>query len=179
MITVHSRGEQNQIILTGFMGTGKTAVGLIVAKRLGRSFLDTDQLVEQKAGLSIPDIFERHGEEHFRDLETETLRDLAACEPGTLVIATGGGAVLREDNRRLLKKLGPVFLLRATAEEIYRRISKTGTRPLFNTSDPARTIAGMLKEREPCYRDCNYVIDTTARLPSQVASKIISCLNHH
>lgn len=174
---ISSRHHHRQLILTGFMGTGKTEVGRILAGRLDRRFVDTDQLVEQEAGLSIPHIFERHGEEYFRNLETGALKSLAGQEPGSLVVATGGGVALREKNRNLLKKMGLIFLLRAPAEVIHRRTSKTGNRPLLQNSDPARTIEKMLEEREPCYRDCDFEIDTTAKTPRQVASEIISCLN--
>lgn len=176
MKLIDLRVEQKQIILTGFMGTGKTETGRILAGSLGRQFIDTDNLVENAAGLKIPVIFEKHGEEYFRDLESDVLRSLADYEPGSLVVATGGGAVLRVENRRLLKELGLVFLLRASAEEIYRRTAAAGDRPLLNEPDPYRVITKMLEARESCYRDCNYVINTTAKTPRQVAAAILSCL---
>jgi len=177
MILIKNRADQNQVFLTGFMGTGKTETGRILAGYLDRQFIDTDQLVEKAAGLKIPLIFEKHGEEYFRDLESKVLSSLADYKSGNLVVATGGGAVLRAENRRLLKELGLVFLLRASAEEIYRRTAATGNRPLLNASDPYRTITAMLKARESCYRDCDYVIDTTTKTPRQVAAAILSCLN--
>ena len=177
MIVIRNRPDQKHIILTGFMGTGKTETGQILAERLDRRFVDTDQLVESEAGLSIPLIFEKHGEEYFRDLESDVLKKLSGYEPGSLVVATGGGVVLRTENRSLLKKLGFVCLLWASAEEIYRRVAKTGNRPLLNETDPFRIIIELLEAREACYRDCDFEIDTTAKTPQQVASTILSCLN--
>ncbi len=177
MIIVNSSLKQNQIFLTGFMATGKTAVGRILAARLERTFMDTDQLVEEKAGLSISVIFEKYGENHFRDLESEVLESLAGCTPGSLVVATGGGTVLRENNRDLLKQIGLVVLLHASAQEIYRRSSKTGDRPLLKGPDPSGRIKNLLQEREACYRDCDFAIDTTAKTPLQVAAEITAFLN--
>ncbi len=177
MVKIKTCLEEKNIVLTGFMGTGKTAVGRILAARLERFFFDTDIMVEEKIGLSIPSIFEKYGENFFRDRETETLEILARHKKGSLVVATGGGAVLRAENRRLLKELGLIFLLRASAEEICRRTATTGDRPLLNEPDPHRVISELLEARESCYRDCDYVIDTTAKTPRQVAVAILSCLN--
>src|SRR5688572_15249289 len=109
-------GSVRNIILTGFMGTGKSTVGRRLARRLGWTFVDTDELIEQREGRSIPDIFAQDGEPAFRDLETELARDLANSK--NQVIATGGGMVLREENLRALEQAGAVVLLEAGIEEI-------------------------------------------------------------
>ncbi len=178
MVQITARLESRQIILTGFMGTGKTEVGKLLAAKLKRRFVDTDQLVKTATGLSVPLIFEKYGEGFFRERESKVVKSLDRYPPGSLVVATGGGVVLRENNRAMLKKVGLIVLLRASAEEICRRISGTGHRPLLNGPEPEQKVKKMLEEREPYYRNCDFEIDTTAKTPRQVASEILSCLNN-
>ena len=133
------------------MGTGKTCIGRLVARSLGWKFVDTDQRIVAAAGCSIPQIFadEKRGEDWFRDLETEVLGKTLAKEDQ--VIATGGGIVLREENRKMLAEGGYVFWLRASADAIYERVRHSRNRPLLKTADPKQTITDMLDEREPLY----------------------------
>ena len=108
---------KDNVILTGFMGTGKSSLGKMLATRLGRPFVDIDNKIEDEAQLSIPKIFERYGEAHFRELEKSAVKEL--CEKRGLVIATGGGTVKDEENLRLLKNSGVVICLTTSPEEIY------------------------------------------------------------
>ncbi len=165
------------IILTGFMGTGKTSVGQILARRLNRRFIDTDALVEQLTGLSIPEIFKRHGEDYFRQRESTVIAALHRYPPGSLVVATGGGAVLKAGNRRNLRLVGIIILLTAPPEEILRRIAGKPGRPLLSSTSPADTVRTLLQKREPYYRDCDLIVSTAAKTPSQVAAEIVARLS--
>lgn len=168
--------DHKNIVLTGFMGAGKTAAGRLLAADLKRRFVDTDQLIEETMQLSILQIFKAYGEVFFRDRESEAVESLNQYLPGSLVVATGGGVVLREKNRLLLKKNGLIVFLKATPEELYRRTKTGNLRPLLSGPDPAQNIKAMLAQREEFYRDCHLEIDTTAKLPEQLVSEIISYL---
>ncbi len=137
------------IILTGFMGTGKTAVGRAVAERLGRPFLDTDREIESRAGISISDLFSRFGEAHFRTLEKRLCREIAGQE--RLVVATGGGMPLDPENRRLLNYAGIVICLRCEAPEILKRVGNGHERPMLRGGGPAQRVNQLLRERGPAY----------------------------
>jgi len=139
------------LILVGFMGTGKTSVGMRVAKSLGFDFVDTDQLIVEKAGKPIPRIFEDDGEAVFRKMETEILGECLKRE--NQVISTGGGIVTIEANRKLLKEAGYTIWLQAGPETIFDRVSRNRNRPLLHTEDPKATIVKMLAERNQCYSD--------------------------
>lgn len=170
--------RNKQLILCGFMGTGKTAVGKILAARLGRSFVDTDNLIEQQAGSPIATIFEARGESYFRDLETEVIRGLLADRPGSLVVATGGGALIRAENRQLLQQIGLLLLLTSSTVALVRRIKAQGGRPLLAESeDLKKTIEKLLAERAEYYDACDYRFDTNGKTVSQVASEIIKTLD--
>jgi shikimate kinase len=147
---VNTTGKRaRNLILIGFMGTGKTTVGMRVAKSLGWRFVDTDRLIVRKAGKPIPRIFEESGEESFRDFETEVLRKCA--EGAGQVISTGGGIVTRERNREILKEAGYVIWLKASPETIYERVKNNRNRPLLKTGDPQQTIREMLEARHDLY----------------------------
>lgn len=166
------------IILTGFMGTGKTVVGKILARRLGRRFLDTDAHVERLSGLTVPEIFARHGESYFRDLESEVIESLPRYPAGSLVVATGGGAVLRENNRQILRRAGAVVLLAASPAEILSRVGEGAGRPLLaETPAPVDTVLSLLKSREPYYLECDFKIDTTGKKPGRIADEIMTGLS--
>lgn len=162
------------IILTGFMGTGKTTVGRILASRLSCPFLDIDSLVEEMEGKSIPEIFAEQGEEYFRQAETRAL--VKALEGGGRVISTGGGAMLREKNRRLLREGGLLVCLTAGEEEIFRRVGGGGGRPLLQGEDTRGKIRGLLRERQPYYRLAPVVIPTDGRSPEETAGEIMLLL---
>ncbi|MEM9018876.1 MAG: shikimate kinase, partial [Verrucomicrobiota bacterium] len=147
---VDTTGQRTRnLILIGFMGTGKTTIGKQVAKSLGLEFVDTDALIARKAGKSIPDIFEEDGEKVFRRFETEVLRE---CVGKTdQVISTGGGIVTQPENSPLLEEGGYVVWLRAEAETIFERVRRNKHRPLLQVDDPLGTIRGLLEIRDPLY----------------------------
>lgn len=149
--TTHQRSRN--LILIGFMGTGKTTIGKRVAKSLGFRFVDTDQLVAKRAGKTISKIFAEDGEDAFRKLETEVLQDCAAGVDQ--VISTGGGIVTRPENFEILKKAGYVIWLKASPETIYERVQRNRKRPLLQTENPKETIRNLLEQRVSLYEKAN------------------------
>lgn len=168
--------KNKNIVLTGFMGTGKTAVGEILAAALNRSLIDTDRLIEEKTALTVLQIFKQHGEAYFRDQESAVIAGLGKYPSGSLVIATGGGAVLQEKNMKLLSENGLIILLTASPRAILRRLSKTSQRPLLAGPGTAEKIKAKLLEREQYYRHYSFRVDTTGLAKKQVARKIINYL---
>jgi shikimate kinase len=161
------------IILIGFMGSGKTSVGEGLAKSLGWQLLDTDQWLEEREGRSVADIFASDGEEYFRQQESLCLKALLAEGQRASVIATGGGMPLREENRALLKQLGTVVYLKAPAAVIFERVKHEATRPLLQTADPQATIAALLNEREGRYEAAaDFTVETAEKPVNQVVSEI-------
>lgn len=147
--------------LVGMPGSGKSTVGRHLARRLDCPFLDMDQLLEERLGCSIRNYFDEHGETAFREHEAALLAELARV-PGFGVLSTGGGVVLREDNRALLRvHCAPVFYLHASAEEIYRRLRHDQKRPLLQVADPQERLRTLYCMRNPLYREvAHYVIET-------------------
>jgi shikimate kinase len=142
---------QTNIILTGFMGTGKTTRGQLLAEKIGYQFVDTDALIEQQTGKTIADLFQSYGETAFRKLESELVENLA--EQQGLVIATGGGLVLNPNNVAMLSKTGKIICLTASPEEILARVSKQqGVRPLLQGENPLGKITQLLQQRDSVYR---------------------------
>ncbi|PKM83637.1 MAG: shikimate kinase [Firmicutes bacterium HGW-Firmicutes-13] len=162
------------IILTGFMGTGKTKVGFILAKRLKTVFLDLDSLIEETEGKTIPEIFSEKGEEYFRQAETETI--IKALREEGKVISTGGGALIKEENRKLLMEGGILIRLSASPEEIYKRVGTREGRPLLKGDDPLKVIRELLAKRRRFYEEVPFTILTDGRSPDEVADEIISLL---
>lgn len=147
------------VILIGFMGTGKTSIGRRVAQSLDFDFVDTDDLIIESAGKPITEIFSDQGESYFRDLETEVLRSSGLRSHQ--IISTGGGIVIRELNRKILSQAGYVIWLKATPETILQHVSRNQERPLLHTSNPLQTIKDMLSERENWYSTAaDFTIDT-------------------
>lgn len=159
------------IVLIGFMGTGKTAVGQRLAARLGRPFIDTDALVEARAGRPIARIFQEDGEEAFRRLEAHAVAE-ACTQPGA-VIATGGGVVLRPENMRRLRQAGVVVALRADPDAILARVGAGEDRPLLS-ADPATRMRDLLAERDALYRQCDLSVDTTSLSVEEVSDAILA-----
>lgn len=145
------------VILIGFMGCGKTTVGLRLSYRLRRPIIDTDKEIEKEEKRTISDIFATDGEAYFRDRETACLRKLTESV-NNQIISVGGGLPLREENRRLLHELGQVFYLRAKGETIYERLKGDTTRPLLQGENPLAKIRTLLQERESCYREAADVV---------------------
>ena len=153
--------KPNNIVLVGFMGTGKTSVGRRLASQLRMRYVDTDDIIERDSGRRIAHIFEEDGEPAFRDLESEAV--LKASQLYNHVISTGGGVVLRASNMEALKQNGIIFCLTATPEEIYRRVRHQTHRPLLQTPDALAKIRSMLEERHPYYAEADYKVRTTGR----------------
>ena len=147
------------LALVGMPGCGKSTVGRHLARQLGWRFVDSDHEIERQIGGSIRTYFERQGEAAFRDLEQQTIEALAS-QAGT-VLATGGGAVLREANRLALKRGCKVVYLRSTPEELFRRLRHDTQRPLLQVKDPLKRLRDLYRERDPLYRDAaDFVIET-------------------
>lgn len=163
---------KENLILIGFMGTGKTSLGKLLANKLGRGFVDLDQKIERDAGMTIPKIFELHGEKYFRELEKKAVREVS--ERKNLVIATGGGTVKDAENVRLLKNSGVIICLTTDPEEIFRRTERRGERPVLDGGGEKRfeTIKKLLAEREIFYSQADYTIDTTNWSPLQIMNDI-------
>lgn len=158
------------IFLTGCMGSGKTTVGSIVAKKLGRPFIDLDKLIEKRAGMSINKIFKERGEEGFRKLETEVLKDLPHSKA---VVATGGGVVIKEENRDYMKDTGAVLWLDISAERLAKRLRRDHSRPLLNGKDKKAELERLIEERRPYYEDCTYRVEAEELTPLQCALEIV------
>ena len=144
------------IYLVGMMGAGKTTVGRELAKRLGRRFVDCDHEIESRTGVGIPVIFEIEGEEGFRRRETQELDELSR-QPD-LVVATGGGIVLAEDNRRMLKERGIVIYLDVAPDVLFERTRYDRNRPLLQVDDPRGRIRELHRQREPLYREVAHLV---------------------
>lgn len=160
------------IILTGFMGSGKTTVGKFLAGKLGYNFIDTDHLIELRCGMTVQELFKSRGEEVFRSMEADIARELGA-EQG-LVVATGGKLMLDPANAQALAAGGRVFCLVASPEEILQRVlvDKGAKRPLLDTTNPLERIMELLQERRDGY-DRFYQIITTGKSPEEVADNVL------
>lgn len=166
--------DELNIILTGFMGTGKSTVGRLLARELNLRFLDLDDVIEKEAGMPISEIFKAHGEARFRGMESDIVKRLVSGEFGKgVVVATGGGVVVNPGNRERLKAWGTLVCLRASLDEIVRRIGDKGDRPLLASPEKARAAEALLKEREAAYNDCHHTVDTTGMKAEEVARAII------
>jgi 3-dehydroquinate synthase len=161
---------RRNIILTGFMGTGKTDVGSALAKRLGWKFVDTDELIRERESMTIPEIFAKRGEEHFRTVETTIAAEFAA--QNGLVIATGGGMPINPRNRGALNAAGLAVNLACGLEEIFRRIGHMDSRPLLECEDRVQRAFDLLKSREPAYSSFPFQVDTTGLSVDAVVNRI-------
>jgi len=173
LAAAHRLGRRN-LVLVGFMGTGKTVVGQLLAERLNRRFCDIDQEVERSVGMSVAQLFACRGEAAFRDMEEQVVERLAG--QGDLVVATGGGTLLRPTNRQRLQASGLLVALTARPEVILRRVggAEAGrSRPLLDVPDPAGRIADLLREREPLYAVAAFAVDTSDRSPAEVAEAVL------
>lgn len=160
------------VILIGFMGSGKTTVGFRLSYRLRKPVIDTDKEIEREEQCSIAEIFAREGETYFRDRETMCLQKLLRTVKEQ-IISVGGGLPLREENRKLLRELGQVFYLQASAETIYERVRNDTTRPLLQGDDPQGKIRIMLAERDGYYRDAaDVVINVDGKSFEQILDEI-------
>ncbi len=167
--------QRKNLYLIGPMGAGKTTIGRLLAKELGREFYDSDREIELHTGVDIPTIFEYEGEEGFRRRETEILQSLVELDD--IVLATGGGIVLRPENRRLLSRNGFVVYLCCPVEKQLERTAKDTHRPLLRTEDPEARLKALLKERAPLYEaTADLKVNTGTCSSRQVIKKILQNL---
>lgn len=167
--------SHRNIILVGPMGSGKSTIGSIIAKRLHREFQDSDHFIEDRTGVDIARIFDVEGEQGFRDRETNALKDLLS--KNNQVIATGGGAVVRKKNQKLLKKTGFIVFLDTTVNQQMQRLRRDKKRPLLQTDNPRARLEALLTERRPIYLDlADLAIPTDKRVARRLATDIIKQL---
>lgn len=160
------------------MGTGKSSVGRYLASALSASFVDTDQEIESKIQMTIKELFQTQGEEVFRTMETELLKEYE-CNLSHTVISTGGGMPLREENAKLLRKIGDVVFLKTSKEVTYQRLKHDTTRPLLQCDNPLEAIEHMLTIREPIYEaSANFVIETDGKSLEDLVDEILSVTKH-
>lgn len=168
------------IILVGPMGAGKTTIGRLLAQFLKRDFLDCDRVIEEQSGASIPWIFDKEGEDGFRHRETSTLKQLTQDYGSLIVLATGGGVVMREDNHDILRQGGLVVYLYATVEQQLQRTSKSNNRPMLYGGDPKEILTNLFSERDPLYRKTSaLIVETDARNPKLVAKKVLDTIQSY
>ncbi len=166
----------NNIILTGFMGSGKTSVGKLLSEKLNYDFKDTDEMIESLEDITINDIFRLHGEDFFRDLETSLLISVKDTLKNT-VLSTGGGMPIRERNRKLLKEMGQVVFLRASEDSILKRLSGDTTRPLLKNGNPKETVERLLAQRTPYYEEAaDVIIDTDNKTIEDIVSEVLNAI---
>ena len=159
------------IYLVGFMGTGKTAVGQVLAKTLGLYFFDLDDIIAQKEKRSINEIFNQSGEPYFRQVEGEVLKEVSL--KNSQVISCGGGIVINPKNIAVMKQTGKVICLSARPEAIYQRIKGDTSRPLLEVADPKARIKELLDARRPFYEKADFMIDTSDRPIEEVSREIM------
>ncbi|MBF0608637.1 MAG: shikimate kinase [Candidatus Magnetobacterium sp. LHC-1] len=160
------------IVLTGFMGTGKTTVGCLLSDILGRPLIDIDSEIETATATKINEIFATRGEPAFRELETDMAQKVSSLKG--VIISTGGGIVLREENMKHLRSNGYIVCLMATPEAILSRVAGTDDRPLLKVPNPLQKIYELLDFRRPLYEKADLVIDTDDKTPEMVVAEIIA-----
>ena len=164
------------IVLTGFMGAGKSAVGRRLKEQTGMEMVDTDDIIERDAGMAISEIFEKFGEPHFRELEKKAVEEASELE--NHIIVTGGGVVLKEENINNLKKDGKIIYLHAPAEILFERIKDETHRPLLQVDDPLGKIKELLEFRAPFYANNDFLIETSKMSVDEVAQEVINTVKN-
>lgn len=159
------------IYLVGLMGAGKTTIGRVLAKRLGLAFVDSDHEIEARTGVRIPTIFEIEGEDGFRKREAQVILDLART--GGQVVATGGGAVLRQENRENLKASGLVIYLDVPPQALWERTRHDKNRPLLQVGDPLQKLRTLYAQRDPLYREVAHLVVDGSRISAQGVLQIL------
>jgi shikimate kinase len=164
--------SSKNIFLIGLMGAGKSTVGKVLAKKLGRRFLDADHVIEERCGVKIPVILEMEGEEGFRKRESAVIKEL--CQMQDIVLATGGGSVLLPENRQILQSHGHVVYLRANPHELWLRTRHDRGRPLLNTQDPEQKLKELFDLRDPIYLSiAHQIIETGKPNVNQLTNKLV------
>jgi len=167
-----NRGER-KLILTGFMGTGKTTLAELIAQKTGTPLVDSDEQIMARTSLTIPQLFEQMGEAGFRAWEAAVCAEIAEKD-SRLVVSTGGGALMNAANRQALEQGGTIVCLTARPQVIYERLKETGDRPLLAVDNPMGEIERLLKERQPVYGTFRWQVDTSDRTPEELADQIIA-----
>ena len=163
------------IFLVGMMGAGKTTLGKALAQRCGLEFVDTDRVLVERCGVPVATIFEIEGEDGFRRRESGVLVELAARRD--CVVATGGGSVLAEENRRVMRASGTVIYLRARLESLWERTRHDSSRPLLATPDPRATLARILEARDPLYREAAHlIVETGSQSAATLVNRVMTAL---
>ena len=162
------------IVLVGFMGTGKTSVGRLLSQKLSREFLELDAIIEKKEGVLIKEIFDKKGEPYFRKLEKDAVID--AMEKKGVVISAGGGAIIDEENFENFKKNSMIICLEASPDVILERTKGVTCRPLLNVPEPAKKIEELLRTREPYYKKADFCINTDGLSLEQIVDKIVELM---
>jgi shikimate kinase len=165
---------RQNIIITGFMGSGKSIVAEELARKLRMEFIDMDRIIEERQGTSTADIFARYGEKYFRAQENKLVKELSQKE--NIVIATGGGTLLSSDNTRILSQRGQIICLYADSQTIYNRVKRKNNRPLLKGKNVLSEINRLLEERKKIYDNIKWKIDTTNLNIQEVTDKIIALL---
>jgi len=165
---------RENIIITGFMGTGKSIVAKELARKLKMEFIDMDQAIEERQGMSISDVFGRYGENYFRKQENKLVKELSQKE--NMVIATGGGTFLSWDNIRILSQKGRIICLYADSQAIYNRVKRKNNRPLIKGNNILNKINHLLTKRKKIYDNFHWKINTTNLSVQEVVDKIIDLL---
>lgn len=165
------------IVLVGMMGVGKSTIGRRLAARLRLPFVDADTEIETAAGMTIPEIFEQHGEQQFRDGEVRVIARL--LDGGPRVVATGGGAFMREETRRRIAARAVSIWLKADSDIIMRRVRRRADRPLLQTADPEATVNRLLSEREPIYRSADLTISSRDIPHERIVEECVEALHAH
>ncbi len=168
---MQSINKDTNIVLAGFMGTGKTTIGKLLAQKLKRDFVDTDSIIEERMQMKISEIFAEKGEEFFRNIESQIIAEVSTR--ANLIIAIGGGAVLRKDNLDNLSKKGIIVCLKASLDEILRRIGDKKDRPLIEKENKKEALARLMKQREPIYKALPIQIQTDGKSPVEIVEAII------
>ena len=165
----------DNIVLIGFMGSGKSVAGKIISERLNLKFVDIDRLIEEEQGRTIPEIFSTFSEDYFRKLEKEMVA--RAAKDGNQVIATGGGVVLNPGNMANLRKNGVIIWLAVSPEVVHKRTERDGSRPLLQVSYPEKTIEELLSFRESLYAQADFKVETSNLSVDEVVKEILNFLN--
>lgn len=163
------------IVLIGFMGTGKSTVGKKLSQKLAMEYIDTDALIQERTGMSINEIFQNYGESYFRDIEKDVIAEVSNMK--NTIILCGGGVVLNKENIIALRKKGKIILLKAEAATIYGRIKEDDTRPLLNGQMALETIEKLLQKRKETYKDASdIIIETDNKTVEEISTEIINKL---
>jgi shikimate kinase len=174
--------KSGNLILVGMMGSGKTTMGKALARHLGKAFVDSDDEITKRTGVTVPHIFDVEGEAGFRQRETAAIRDLVGRD--NMVLATGGGAVLAEENRALLERNGIVIYLKASVHDLWQRTRHDRNRPLLQTSDPHAKLTELFQQRDPLYQQISDVVvqsgkQSVSALMLQLVDRIDAYSNSH